>query len=108
MAELSTSTLPVLSLTTGVVLPGMVVTIPLETPDAVAAADAATDGRLLLVPKVDGRYSSVGVVAQVEDRGELRGGLSALVIRGLHRAIIGAGVTGTGEPAGVKGSRNIS
>jgi ATP-dependent Lon protease len=102
MSDLSTLTLPVLPLSTGVVLPGMVVTIALETPEAQAAADAAsgvsqeTAGQVLLVPRVDGRYGSVGVVTQIEDRGELRNGLRALVVRALHRARIGAGVPGTG------------
>src|SRR5918999_3831590 len=95
MADLTTLTLPVLPLSTGVVLPQMVVTIALETPDATAAADAAVDGQLLLVPRVGGRYASVGTVAQVEDVGELRSGLRALVIRGVRRALIGAGVPGT-------------
>src|SRR5438270_4031545 len=92
MPELTLSTLPVLPLATGVVLPGMVVTIALETPEAVAAADAAGSGQVLLVPRLDGAYASVGTVAAVEDQGELRNGLRALVVRGLHRAVIGAGV----------------
>ena len=47
-----TRTLPVLPLPDGVVLPGMVVTIALETDEARAAAEAAGDGgELLLVPR---------------------------------------------------------
>src|SRR5687767_9257661 len=99
MSDLNALTLPVLPLSTGVVLPGMVVTIALETDEARAAADAAasTDDRLLLVPRIDGRYAAVGTVVQVEDAGQLRNGLRALVVRGLHRATIGAGVAGTGS-----------
>jgi len=41
MTELHTETLPLLPLTTGVVLPGMVVTLTIESPDAAAALDAA-------------------------------------------------------------------
>ena len=95
--------LPVLPLNTGVVLPQMVVTIALETDEARAAARAvAADGahdnaQVVLVPRLDGRYASVGTVAQVEDAGELRGGMKALVVRGLRRARIGAGAPGTGE-----------
>jgi hypothetical protein len=57
MPELSTETLPLLPLTSGVVLPGMVVTATLETPESRSAASAADDasGHLLLVPRVDGR-----------------------------------------------------
>ncbi len=63
-------TLPVLPLTSGVVLPGMVLTIALETDEAKAAVDAAgDDGRLLLVPVVDGRHANVGTVATIESRG---------------------------------------
>jgi ATP-dependent Lon protease len=99
MPDLNTLTLPVLPLSTGVVLPSMVVTIAIETDEARAAAEAAdaTDGRMLLVPRVDGRYARVGTAVQVEDSGEMRNGLRALVVRGLHRATIGAGVAGTGR-----------
>ncbi|TML62669.1 MAG: endopeptidase La, partial [Actinobacteria bacterium] len=92
------ATLPLLPLTTGVVLPGMVVTIALETDQARAAWAAASEAerQLLLVPVVDGRYARVGTVAVVEDAGDLRSGLQALVVRGLHRAVIGSGVPGTG------------
>jgi ATP-dependent Lon protease len=90
--------LPLLPLTTGVVLPGMVVTIAIESDEARAAVAAAQEGgELLLVPKVDSRYARVGTVAKIEDVGLLRNGTEALVMRGLHRAIVGVGVPGTGE-----------
>jgi ATP-dependent Lon protease len=92
-------TLPLLPLTSGVVLPGMVVTMPLEATEARAAVDAATSagGELLLVPKVDGRYARVGVISRIEEEGQLPNGVPAVVVRGLQRATIGAGVPGTGE-----------
>src|SRR5512132_759869 len=98
MRELSPETLPLLPLTSGVVLPGMVVTATLETPESRSASTAAGDtgGHLLLVPKVDGRYATVGTVAKIENAGELPNGQLAVVVRGLHRARIGAGVAGTG------------
>jgi ATP-dependent Lon protease len=104
MPELSTETLPLLPLTSGVVLPGMVVTATLETPESRAAASAADDagGHLLLVPKVDGRYARVGTVAKVENAGELPNGQLAIVVRGLARARIGAGVAGTGTATWVE------
>ena len=43
MSDLQSLTLPVLPLSSGVVLPGMVVTLALETDEARAAVDAATD-----------------------------------------------------------------
>src|ERR1700683_3993751 len=93
------NTLPLLPLTTGVVLPGMVLSLALETEEAKAAAEAAGSegGRLVLVPHIDGRYASVGVVAEIIESGELPGGLAAIVLRALQRATIGAGVPGTGR-----------
>jgi ATP-dependent Lon protease len=93
-----TSTLPVLPLTAGVVLPQMVVTLALETVEAKAAADAAlaADRRVLLVPRTERGYARVGTVAQIEDAGDLPSGIRALVVRGVQRAVIGAGVTGEG------------
>ncbi len=98
-------TLPLLPLKSGVVLPGMVFTLALETDEAKAAADAAgsAGGRLLLVPFVDGRYTSVGVVAEVRERGALPGGLPAIVVHGEERALIGTGVPGTGDALWVEG-----
>ena len=98
MSELD-HTLPLLALTSGVVLPGMVITMALETDDARAAADAArsADGRLLLVPKVEGRYAKVGTISVIEEAGKLPSGVEALVVRGVQRARIGAGVPGTGS-----------
>ncbi|MGZ8601523.1 MAG: LON peptidase substrate-binding domain-containing protein, partial [Actinomycetota bacterium] len=103
--EIDQQVLPLLPLTTGVVLPGMVVTLTLETDEAHAAAEAAAstdDAMLLLVPKVDGRYARVGTVAKIEELGQTRGGVEALVIRGLARAVVGVGVAGTGEAVWVQ------
>ena len=97
MADLDTMTLPVLPLTDDVVLPGMVVTLALETNEAKAAADAAAKAgdTLLLVPRhPDGRYARVGTIARVENRGNLPGGMPALVIRATLRAELGLGVIG--------------
>jgi ATP-dependent Lon protease len=107
MPELSVETLPLLPLTSGVVLPGMVVTATLETSEARAAATAAADAgqSLLLVPKVDQRYARIGTVAKIENAGELPSGQLAVVVRGLHRARIGNGVAGTGAATWVEVER---
>ncbi len=104
MSKLDTQILPLLPLTTGVVLPGMVVTLTIESDDARTAVSAAraTGGELLLVPRVDRRYARVGTVGKVEDVGSLPSGMEAVVIRGLHRATIGAGVPGTGDATWVQ------
>jgi ATP-dependent Lon protease len=101
MADIDTQVLPLLPLTTGVVLPGMVVTLTIESDEAQAAVDA-DGGELLLVPRVGDRYARIGTVAQVEDVGRLRNGTEALVIRGLHRAVVGLGVPGTGRATWVQ------
>jgi ATP-dependent Lon protease len=92
-------TLPLLSLKSGVVLPGMVFTMALESEEARVAVEAARSagGHLLLVPHIEGRYSSVGVIAEVLEEGSLPGGLDAIAIRGDQRAVIGTGVPGTGD-----------
>ena len=92
-------TLPLLPLKSGVILPGMVFTMALESDEARVAVEAARSagGQLLLVPHIDGRYATVGVIAEVVEEGSLPGGLEAIVIRGERRATIGTGVPGTGD-----------
>jgi ATP-dependent Lon protease len=91
--------LPLLPLTSGVVLPGMVFTMALESDEAKAAAEAAeaADGHFVLVPFIDGRYASVGVVAEVMEAGQLPGGMPAVAVRGVERARLGTAVPGTGH-----------
>jgi len=98
MTELN-QTLPLLPLTSGVVLPGMVFTMALETDEAKTAAEAAgsVGGELVLVPHIDGRYASVGVISKILETGELPGGPVAVVVSGLRRATVGTAVPGTGQ-----------
>src|SRR5580698_599266 len=95
-SETDTELLPMLPLTQGVVFPQMVVTIALETDEAKRAGAAAEQAgrRLVLVPRVDGRYATVGTIAQIENAGELPNGTLALVIRGVSRARVGTGSVG--------------
>ena len=105
MNELDIQALPLLPLTTGVVLPGMVVTLTVESDDARAAIGAAAESDealLLTVPRVGNRYARIGVVATIEDVGRLPSGVEAVVIRGLRRATVGLGVPGTGEATWVQ------
>ena len=115
MATLETSTLPLLPLTSGVILPGMIITLALETSEARAAAEAAqaADNLVVLVPRLSNarvseeaggqsigssksdRYARVGTVARIESGGDMPGGYPAIMVRALHRAVIGAGVAGT-------------
>ena len=74
-------------------------TLTLETEEARAAVEAAptSGGRLVLVPRIEGRYSSVGVISEIVETGELPGGSLAAVVRGVERATIGTAVPGTGS-----------
>jgi ATP-dependent Lon protease len=67
-----------------VVFPGMPVTLSLDT---------AGDKQVLLMPRHDGKYAKVGVVAEVTERVQLPGRGIAVSLRGLHRAIPGAAQT---------------
>jgi ATP-dependent Lon protease len=98
MAEVKTRDLPLLSLNNGVVLPNMVVTIPLDREEARAAVQAArgADGLVLMVPRVEGRYASLGTVAHVEDSRKLANGIEITVLQALYRASVGSGAGGTG------------
>jgi ATP-dependent Lon protease len=99
-----TKNLPVLSLTDSVILPGMVVPIELDE-SSQAAVDAAQStgtghdgnlGELLIAPRLKDRYATYGVVATIEQVGQLAGGAPAAVLRAGRRAKIGTGVTGPG------------
>src|SRR5215469_10159186 len=107
MSPIATSALPLLPLDAGVVLPGMAITLALETPEARAAAEAAggAGNRLVLVPRLgrttgpdasSGRFARVGTVAQVERTGALPGGTPAVVVQALERATIGAATAAAG------------
>jgi len=89
--EMKTEKLPVIPLPHGVVLPHMNATIPAESEEARAALAAAReeDMRVLLVPKLEGRYATVGTVAKVEDTGQMPDGTPAAVVQGRYRALLG-------------------
>jgi ATP-dependent Lon protease len=70
-----------------VVFPNMTVTLPLDTAD---------EDRVLLVPRHEGVYATVGTVAEIVDRGRLPGGSPVVTLNGLHRATLGAAETGSG------------
>ena len=90
--------LPVLPLADSVVLPGMVVPVRLDQPEIQTAVDAANsvDRKVLIVPRLDGKYPAVGTIAVLEQVGRLPNGDKAAVVRGEGRARIGTGVSGPG------------
>ena len=88
MPETAQLTLPVLPLHNGVVFPHMVVTLRIETEEGkIALAAARTDGKLLLVPRLDGRYASVGTIAEIQQSDDS----DNVVVSGVARARVGAG-----------------
>jgi len=110
-----TLSLPVLPLDDTVVLPTMVVPVDTSGTEARAAIEAAqisagADGaakatpQVLLVPRVDGKYSPVGTLGAVEQIGRLPSGEPAAAIRGLSRVRIGSGTVGPGAALWVEGS----
>lgn len=90
-----TFALPVLPLDDVVVLPGMVVPVPMADSDVRAAVEAAQvsgaarregdQTQVLLVPRLDGKYSGFGTVGVIEQVGRLPGGEQAAVVRGTRR-----------------------
>jgi ATP-dependent Lon protease len=91
MPDTDQLSLPVLPLTNGVVFPHMIVTLRMETAEGKTALEAArnADSRLLLVPRIEGRYASVGTVAEITDTDED----GNVVVSGLGRARVGSGTT---------------
>jgi ATP-dependent Lon protease len=104
--------LPVLPLDDTVVLPTMVVPVEIDDAEVRAAIEAArvsasgkdVKPQLLLVPRVGGKYSSVGTLGVVEQTGRLPSGEAAAVIRGLSRVQIGTGTVGPGAALWVEGT----
>src|SRR5215216_4108917 len=64
-----------------VVFPNMNVTLTVDTEG---------EERVLLVPRHDNEYAAVGTVAEVLETVRLPGGVRAVALNGLHRAVIGA------------------
>ncbi|MGW2476391.1 endopeptidase La [Streptomyces sp. NPDC001665] len=106
-------TLPVLPLDDEVVLPGMVVPLDLSDAEVRAAVEAAQAAaregggkpEVLLVPRIDGTYTGIGVRGTVEQVGRLSDGDPGALIRGRGRVRIGAGTSGPGAALWVEGVR---
>jgi ATP-dependent Lon protease len=93
MVDTQPQTVPLLALPAGVVVPGMVVHLALDDPASRSAVTAARegDGRVVLVPQIDGRYASVGTLAAVEQLDRDRRRMPVALLRGLERVAVGAG-----------------
>ena len=76
-----------------VVLPHMSVTLAVEGDTQKAAIEAARQGSrlILLVPRIEGKFGSIGTVARLGESAELPTGAEAFMIRGEYRARLGSG-----------------
>ena len=91
--------LPLLPMDDRVVLPHMALPVAIESDAARAAVAAAqeVDGLVLLVPRIEGRYASIGTVAHIEESGRLPDGRRGVAFQGLYRGVLnGAAVERTG------------
>ncbi|MEA2271785.1 MAG: ATP-dependent Lon protease, partial [Solirubrobacteraceae bacterium] len=75
------TSLPLITLDDTVVFPTMDVTLPIDVGD---------EDRVLLMPRHEGAFASVGTVARVTDRIRLPGGGRAVALEGIARGIAGA------------------
>jgi ATP-dependent Lon protease len=89
-----TTILPVLPLDDAVVLPGTSVTFPVATAEQAEALDGAVEGRIVLVPRVEGRFASFGAVAAVVGEVTLPDGTRGVAVEAVHRAELGPAVGG--------------
>ncbi len=78
------TSLPLIPLDEIVVFPGMNLTL---------AVDAGAEEEVLLVPRTEDGYASVGTVARVGEKINLPGGATATALEGLHRASAGTART---------------
>src|SRR5256885_1949879 len=64
-----------------IVFPGVTATLPIDTAD---------EDRVFLLPRQDGEFGRIGVVAEVVERAQLPNGGWAATVVGLHRGLAGA------------------
>jgi ATP-dependent Lon protease len=71
-----------------IVFPSITATLPVDTGD---------EDRVFLLPRQDGEFGRIGVVAEVIERGQLPGGAHVATVVGLHRGLAGAAEPTDGE-----------
>ena len=62
---------------------------------ATLSVDTGDEDRVFLLPRQNGEFGRIGVVAEVIERGQLPGGGHVATVVGLHR-----GLAGAAEPVG--------
>jgi ATP-dependent Lon protease len=81
------SSLRLIPLEDAVVFPGMGITL---------TVDVGADERVVLVPRHENEFASVGIVAEVTEHVRLPVGAHGVTLTGAHRALIGAASNGPG------------
>jgi ATP-dependent Lon protease len=71
-----------------IVFPSITATLPVDTGD---------EDRVFLLPRRNGDFGRIGVVAEVIERGQLPGGAHVATVVGLHRGLAGAAEPSDGE-----------
>src|SRR6202012_2582185 len=71
-----------------IVFPTVTATLPI---------DVGEDERVFLIPRRDGEFGRVGVIAEVVEHGRSRRGVPVATVVGLHRGIAGAATNMDGE-----------
>src|SRR3954465_15846006 len=77
-----------IALDEAIVFPTVTATLPI---------DVGEEERVFLIPRRDGEYGRVGVVAEVIESGLSRRGRPVATVLGLHRGLAGAAQPGEGE-----------
>ena len=65
-------------------------TVVFPTMDVTLPVDVGSEDRVVLVPRHEGEYASVGTIVRVTDRVRLPGGVRGASLDGVARAVIGA------------------
>src|SRR6202165_5053740 len=88
MATPKSELLPVLPMDDVVVLPHMTVTLAGEGDAQKAAIEAARQGNrlILLVPRIEGKYGTIGTAGRLGESADLPTGAEAFIIRGEYPA----------------------
>ena len=81
-------TILLIPLDEAIVFPSVTATLPIDT---------GNEDRVFLLPRQDGNFGRIGVVAEVIERGQLPNGAWAATVVGLHRGLAGAAEPTDGE-----------
>ena len=76
-----------------IVFPTVTATLPI---------DVGEEDRVFLLPRADGEFARVGVVAEVLESGTSRRGNPVATVLGLHRGLAGAAVAGEDDPESLR------